>query len=259
MYNLDGKDILSIDKISQVTTAGEESDKLSMQVVYTLDTLHIHGQNFGSGKLDIKLSNLDGKAIKQFSDQYHQQVTKIMRQTGTVDPRQQQNRITQYFLQQLPTALRGSPYLIVNSLSWKNSKGESTLTLTLNFNDSTTVQTATQDSVLTPDQQWTKFINKLDVTLTIPLDMASEAAAHFARLWGYEKDAKILAKQQIHGLVAIDQMFRLITVVDNTLTSRFYYADDQFNLNGQKTPLQNFPCLFDMFCLSDGTSQSTQP
>lgn len=93
MYNLDGKDILSIDKISQVTTVGEEGDKLSIQVVYTLDTLHIQGQNFGSGKLDIKLSNLDGKAIEQFSDQYHQQVKKIMQQTGVADSRQQQNHI----------------------------------------------------------------------------------------------------------------------------------------------------------------------
>lgn len=113
---------------------------------------------------------------------------------------------------------------------------------------------------MTPDRQWTKFVNKLDATLIIPLDMASEAAAHFARLWGYnEKDAEILAKQQIHGLVAMGQMFRLITVVDNTLTSKFYYADNQINLNGQKTPLQNFPGLLDMFSLSDGTSQPSQP
>ncbi|BAE74735.1 hypothetical protein SGGMMB4_03305 [Sodalis glossinidius str. 'morsitans'] len=240
VYNLDSKDILSIDSLSQVTHAKEDGDKLSVQVNYALDALHIQGQNFGAGKLNISLSNLDGKAIEAFSDNYHQQVAQIMQQTGAVDPQQQQAQITQAFLQQLPTALKGSPYLTIAPLSWKNTKGESTFTLTLNLNDP-----ATQNPALTPDQQWARFVNKLDSKLTVPLDMATETTAQFARLQGYnEKDADQLAKQQVQGLAAMGQMFKLTTVADNTLTSSFHYADNQINLNGQKMSIQNFLGLF---------------
>lgn len=240
VYNLDGKDILSIDSLSQVTHATEDGDKLSVQVNYALDALHIQGQNFGAGKLNISLSNLDGKAVEAFSDNYHQQVAQIMQQTGAVDPQQQQAQITQAFLQQLPIALKGSPYLTIAPLSWKNTKGESTFTLTLNLNDPAAAQQATQDSVLTPDHQWARFVNKLDAKLSVPLDMATETTAQFARLQGYnEKDADLLAKQQVQGLAAMGQMFKLTTVADNTLTSSFHYADNQINLNGQKMSIQN--------------------
>ncbi|MGL9773486.1 MAG: YdgA family protein [Sodalis sp. (in: enterobacteria)] len=245
VYNLDGKDILSIDSLSQVAHAKEDGDKLSVQVNYALDALHIQGQNFGAGKLNISLSNLDRKAIKAFSNNYHQQVAQIMQQTGAVDPQQQQAQITQAFLQQLPTALKGSPYLTIAPLSWKNTKGESTFTLTLNLNDPASAQQATQDPALTPAQQWSRFVNKLETKLTVPLDMATETTAQFARLQGYnEKDADQLAKQQVQGLAAMGQMFKLTTVADNTLTSSFHYADNQINLNGQKMSIQNFLGLF---------------
>lgn len=117
LYNLDGKDILSIDSLSQVIHAKEDGDKLSIQINYSLNALHMQGKNFGAGKLNISLSNLDGKAIQAFSNNYHQQVAQIIQQTGPVDPQQQQAKITQAFLQQLPTALRGSPYLRIAPLS----------------------------------------------------------------------------------------------------------------------------------------------
>ncbi|OZI14438.1 GTP-binding protein [Sodalis-like symbiont of Philaenus spumarius] len=260
VYNLDGKDILSIDSLSQVTHAKEDSDKLSVQINYALDALHIQGQNFGAGKLNISLSNLDGKAIEAFSNNSHQQIAQIMQQTGTAYLQQQQAQITQAFLQQLPTVLKGSPYLTIAPLSWKNTKGESTFTLTLNLNDPATAAQATQDPALTPDQQWARFVNKLDAKLTVPLDMATETTAQFARLKGYnEKDADQLAKQQVQGLAAMGQMFKLTTVADNTLTSSFRYTDNQINLNGQKMSIQNFLGLFGVLGVPEGAPQPAAP
>lgn len=260
VYNLDGKDILSIDALSQITHAEEDGDKLSVQVAYALDALHIQGQNFGAGNLNITLFNLDGKAVEAFSDQYHQQVAQIMQQTEAVDPPPQQAQITQALLQQLPTALKGSPYLTVAPLSWKNSKGESTFTLTLNLKDPAAAQQAAQDLALTPDQQWARLVKKLDAKLTLPLDMATETTAQFARLQGYnEKDADQLAKQQVKGLAAMGQMFKLTTVADNTLTSSFQYADNQINLNGQKMSIQNFLGLFGVLRVPEGAPHTAAP
>lgn len=51
------------------------------------------------------------------------------------------------------------------------------------------------------------------------------------------------------------QMFKLNTVADNTLTSRFQYADSQINLNGQKMSIQNFLSLFSVLGLPAGAPQ----
>ncbi len=109
IYNLDGKDVLGTDNLSQVTTATEDGDKLNVQVAYSLDMLHVQGQDFGSGKLTVRLSNLDAGAIAQFSDQYHNQVQHIVQQTGAADPALQQEQITQALIRNLPVALKGSP------------------------------------------------------------------------------------------------------------------------------------------------------
>ncbi|CAK8738508.1 Protein YdgA [Sodalis praecaptivus] len=101
---------------------------------------------------------------------------------------------------------------------------------------------------------------KLDAKLTVPLDMATETTAQFARLQGYnEKDADQLAKQQVQGLAAMGQMFKLTTVADNTLTSSFQYADNQINLNGQKMSIQNFLGLFGVLGLPENAPQPAAP
>lgn len=256
VYNYDGKDMLSADNLSQVTTVNEDGDKLNAQVAYNLDALHVQGQDFGAGKLVIKLSNLDPKAIADFSEKYHSQVQQIMQQTGQADPAVQQQLISQALFQNLPLALKGSPYLTIAPFSWKNSKGESAFNLTLNLNDPSQVPAAPA----TPDQQWARFVNKLDAKLTVPLDMATETTTQFARLQGYsDEDAQKLAKQQVQGLAAMGQMFKLTTVKDNTLSSSFQYADNQVNLNGQKMSLQNFMGLFGLFGLPDGDTPPVQP
>jgi len=257
-YSIDGKDLLSTDNLSQITRANEDNDKLNVQVAYSLDALHVQGQNFGSGKLMLKLSNLDPKAIAQFSQQYQAQAQQIMQQTGNVDPALQQQQISHALLSNLPIALKGSPYLSIAPLSWKNSKGESAFNLTLNLNDSAQSPANETASVL----PWLPYVNKLDAKLTIPLDMATELTTQFGKLQGYnDDDAQKLAKQQIQGLAAMGQMFKLTTVKDNTLTSSLLYADNQVNLNGQNMSLQNFLGLFGMFGLPDnGQPQPhTQP
>ncbi|TCV99781.1 YdgA family protein [Biostraticola tofi] len=251
-YNLDGKDILVIDNPSQVTKADETDGKMGVNIVYSLDKLSVQGEDFGSGKAVVNLSNLDPKALEQFSTHYHDQVEQIMQHTGDIEPAALQSQITQAFLQNLPTALKGSPYLSIAPLSWKNSKGESAFNLTLNMNDP--AQSTEQPQ--TPEQAFSRYINKIEAKLTVPLDMATYTTAQVGKLQGYSaEDADKLAKQQVQGLAAMGQMFKLTTVKDDVLTSSFYFADGQINLNGQKMSLQDFLGMFGMF----GLGQPAQP
>jgi uncharacterized protein YdgA (DUF945 family) len=78
--------------------------------------------------------------------------------------------------------------------------------------------------------------------------MATEMTIQTAKLQGYTgDDAEKLAKQQVQGVAAMGQMFKITTLKDDTISSSFQYADNQVNLNGQKMTLQEFAGLFGIF------------
>ncbi|HEN3394536.1 TPA: DUF945 family protein, partial [Yersinia enterocolitica] len=56
-----------------------------------------------------------------------------------------------------------------------------------------------------------------------------------------------LAQQQVQGIAAMGQMFKLTTTKDDVISSSFHFADNQVDLNGQKMSLQEFVGLFGMF------------
>ncbi|MGP2727350.1 DUF945 family protein, partial [Serratia marcescens] len=60
------------------------------------------------------------------------------------------------------------------------------------------------------------------------------------------EDAQKLAQQQVQGLAAMGQMFKLTTQKDGVIASKFHYADNQVDLNGNKMSLQEFIGQFAM-------------
>ena len=69
-------------------------------------------------------------------------------------------------------------------------------------------------------------MKSLDSKLTIPMDMATEFMTQIAKLEGYgDEDAGKLANQQVKGLAAMGQMFRITKVEDNTISTSLQYAN----------------------------------
>lgn len=90
-----------------------------------------------------------------------------------------------------------------------------------------------------------RSVKSLDGKLVIPVDMATAFMTQIAGLEGYQPaDAAKLADQQVKGLAAMGQMFRITTMEDNAITSSLQYADGQVTLNGQKMPLDEFAGMF---------------
>jgi uncharacterized protein YdgA (DUF945 family) len=136
--------------------------------------------------------------------------------------------------------LKGNPSVTISPLSWRNAKGESTLNLSVLLKD---------PSLTTPPQtladEVDRSVKSLDGKLVIPVDMATEFMTQIAGLEGYQPaDAAKLADQQVKGLAAMGQMFRITTMEDNAITSSLQYADGQVTLNGQKMPLDEFAGMF---------------
>ncbi|MBN0646562.1 DUF945 family protein, partial [Pseudomonas aeruginosa] len=107
-----------------------------------------------------------------------------------------------------------------------------------------------------------RVVQSLDGKVVIPVDMATEFMTKIAGLEGYQPaDAAKLADQQVKGLAAMGQMFRITTMEDNAISSSLQYANGQVTLNGQKMPLQDFAAMFGLEApsLPDSAPQEGQP
>lgn len=238
---VDGKDTLTLDGFNLASKFGEKDSNLNGQIDYTMDALKIQNSDFGSGKLSLKIDKLDAKSLKEFADRYNQQALAMLQQGQPVDPVAYQQQTTDILLQNLPLLLKGNPSISIAPLSWKNSKGESTFTLNLDLSDPTQAGSPAQS----PDQLIARSVKKLDASLSIPVAMATETTSQTALLQGYSaEEAQKLAQQQVQGLAAMGQMFKLTTLKDDVIGSSFHYADNQVDLNGNKMTLQEFIGMF---------------
>ena len=248
--SVEGKELavfegMGIDGKSDLINDGKT---VNSQLDYTLNSLKLQGQDLGSGKLTLKVGQIDGEALHQFSQQYRAQTRALMSQIDvTQNPELYQQKITEAFFNALPILMKGEPAITIAPLSWKNAKGETAFNLSLLLKD----PMASQQEPQTLAQEVDRSVKSLDAKLTIPVDMATEFMTQIARLEGYQQEqAAELAKQQVNGLAAMGQMFRITTMQDNVIGSSLQYANGQITLNGQKMPLDEFVGMFGMPALS---------
>lgn len=235
-------------EISGKSDLVNDGKTINSQLDYSLNSLKVQNQDLGSGKLTLKVGQIDGEAWHQFSQQYNAQTQALLAQPEIANnPELYQEKVTEAFFSALPLMLKGDPVITIAPLSWKNSQGESALNLSLFLKDPATTKEAPQ----TLAQEVDRSVKSLDAKLTIPVDMATELMTQVAKLEGYQEDqAKKLAKQQVEGASAMGQMFRLTTLQDNTITTSLQYANGQITLNGQKMPLEDFVGMFAMPALN---------
>ena len=244
--SVEGKELALLEgmEISGKSDLVNDGKTINSQLDYSLNSLKVQNQDLGSGKLTLKVGQIDGEAWHQFSQQYNAQTQALLAQPEIANnPELYQEKVTEA----LPLMLKGDPVITIAPLSWKNSQGESALNLSLFLKDPATTKEAPQ----TLAQEVDRSVKSLDAKLTIPVDMATEFMTQVAKLEGYQEDqAKKLAKQQVEGASAMGQMFRLTTLQDNTITTSLQYTNGQITLNGQKMPLEDFVGMFAMPALN---------
>ncbi|EEH92877.2 protein ydgA [Citrobacter portucalensis] len=249
--SVEGKELavlegMGIDGKSDLINDGKT---VNSQLDYTLNSLKLQGQDMGSGKLTLKVGQIDGEALHQFSQQYSAQTKALMAQIDVVqNPELYQQKVTEAFFNALPILMKGEPVITIAPLSWKNAKGETAFNLSLLLKD----PTANTEEPQTLAQEVDRSVKSLDAKLTIPVDMATEFMTQIAKIEGYQQEqAADLAKQQVNGLAAMGQMFRITTMQDNVIGSSLQYANGQVTLNGQKMPLDEFVGMFGMPSLGE--------
>lgn len=233
---VEGKEMAVLEglKIDGKSEPDADGKTLNGELSYTLDKLRIQNQDMGHGGLTLKVSKLDGAAAHQFSQTYNTKTQALMAQPGlTEDPELYQEKALEALLSSLPVLLKGEPVVTLAPLSWKNDKGESSLSLSLFLKE------PVKDDVSTA-------IKSIDGKLTIPMPMATELMTQVAKIEGYQQDeANKLASQQVKGLAAMGQMFRLTTVEDDAITTSLQYSGgDVATFNGQQMSLEQLLGMF---------------
>lgn len=73
--SVEGKELALIDgmALDGGSTLTQDGKGVNSQVNYTVNSLKLQGQDMGSGKLTLKVDNVDGQAWHQFSQQYSAQ------------------------------------------------------------------------------------------------------------------------------------------------------------------------------------------
>ena len=238
MAVLEGMDVNGKSDVSK------DGKSINTQLDYTLKSLKVQNQDLGTGKLSLKIGNIDGQAWQEFSQKYSKESQALLTDAALQqNPEVYQQQAMAVLFNNLPVLLKGEPVITVAPLSWKNSKGETSFNLSLFLKDPATATGAPQ----TLAQEVDRSVKSLDSKLTIPMDMATEFMTQIAKLEGYgDEDAGKLANQQVKGLAAMGQMFRITKVENNTISTSLQYANGQVTLNGDKMPLEDFVGMFGM-------------
>lgn len=236
--SVNGQEAAVLEGMDIKTQFDANGNNVSGQVDYAVDKVTLENRHFGSGKMTLKLSQLDGQALKTFSDNYRSQMQALMNQPGIQqDPERYQAGVRQILSANMPLLLKGDPVVTIAPLSWKNDKGESTFNLAAHFKDPATASGAAQ----TPADALSRMLKTLDGKLVINMPMATEMMKQVAMAEGYqESDADKLADQQVKGLAAMGQMFRLTQQQDDNIVTSLQYNGTQVTMNGEKMPLDGF-------------------
>ncbi|MEM6049815.1 YdgA family protein [Erwinia sp. P7711] len=235
---VDGQEAFIAEGLKGKSSFNSEKSLIAGTIDYTLDSLKLQNQNFGEGKLSVKLSQFDANGMKAFSDNYNSQVQALLNEPGISDnPALYQQRMSQILTANLPLLLKGDPVVNIAPFSWKNDKGESSFNLSVHFKDPST-NTAQPQNI---GQAVDNVLKTLDSKLSISMPMATEMMTHVAMAEGYkQEDAAKLADQQVKGVAAMGQMFKLTTQKDNNIVTSLQYATGQVTMNGEKMPLDQF-------------------
>ena len=187
---------------------------------YTVNSLKLQGQDMGSGKLTLKVDNVDGQAWHQFSQQYSAQSQALLAKPELAqNPELYQQALTETLFNALPILLKGNPSVTISAELAQCQRrkhpqplGSAERSGPVTAPPQTGGQPGSRGAV--PDGK-----------VVIPVDMATEFMTKIAGLEGYQPaDAAKLADQQV-GPAAMGQMFRITTMEDNAISSSLQYAN----------------------------------
>ncbi|WJV55861.1 YdgA family protein [Pectobacteriaceae bacterium CE90] len=240
-----GGDPVTINNFVVSSHITEDQTNIAGQLALGIDSLVLRDQNLGSAKMNISYDRFDGLGVKQFAEDYQKKAEELMQ--VDLDPETYQQQIAMLVLQHLPQLLKGNPSIKISPVSWKNAKGESTFTLSLDLTDPLKTDTAPQAQLSDEEAIFRKSVKNLDAKLNVPIDMLTELMVQVAPKTSSDEEKKQLeamARQQAQLMASLGQMSQVTVTQNNAITSSLQYSDGMVTFNNQKIPLAKFIAPF---------------
>ncbi len=222
---------LALDDFGYGVTLSENDKSIGVKAAYDSGKVTVNDIAVGSGQMVVTLANLDGQAVKQFSDTYNQIVRQAM--AGATDEGLKDEQVDS-LLDTGTQLLAGNPSFAVEPLSWKTDKGESKLNFALELSNPADAKD------LTPQEIAVRAIKRIDATLVVSKPMVQDLVSQYLmKTDGLEAaQAGDQAAEQVRTLAGMAEMFNIGANDGDNIVGKFHYADGMGDLNGKKIPAE---------------------
>ncbi|AKH65203.1 MULTISPECIES: YdgA family protein [Photorhabdus] len=238
---------------------GEDETNLKGKITYSLDGLKLKNTDFGSGKFAITADRLDGESVRKFTQAYNDATAKSLTSDDLSSDAANAAIIDAVF-SNFPILLKNNPQFGIEPLTWKNAKGESSISYKVSLKNlpkdkSNLSAMKTEDAIRT-------LIQDMSLNVTLPKPMLTEFATQAKMMNGMDKaKAEDDAAKQIEQFEQFGQLFKITTVDKDAISIKFNYADGNVEMNGKKMPLHQFMSEYNLADPSDdeATPEQTMP
>ncbi|PHM74207.1 YdgA family protein [Xenorhabdus kozodoii] len=226
---------LSLKGVKVTSNLGEDKDNLNIKITYSIDGLKIKDLEFGSGKLALGMEKLDGQSVREFVQAYNEATEAAL----TTDEASY-DIVSLAILSNLHLLLNNNPQFSISPLSWKNSKGESSVDFKLSLQnipeDKSTLQ------FMKPEEMIRTLVKDLSLHVNVPKAMLIESIAQSAMLDGGKDKAAEEAKatQQVQLMTQQGIKYKVLTDNNGIIGLNFDYANDKVKLNNKESNLHQF-------------------
>ncbi|AXG42987.1 MULTISPECIES: YdgA family protein [Photorhabdus] len=239
-----GNEDMMLSGVKIDSNIGEDETNLKGKITYSLDGLKLKNIDFGSGQFAITADRLDGEAMRKFTQAYNDATAKSLSSDAA------DTAIIDAVLSNLPILLKNNPQFGIDPLTWKNTKGESTINYQVSLKDlpkdkSSLSSMKTEEAIRT-------LIQNMSLNVTLPRPMMIELSTQSMIMNGMDKaKAEHNAEQQIKQFEQLGQLFKIATVDKDAISIKFNYADGNVEMNGKKMPLHQFMSEYNLSDPSD--------
>ncbi|NYT59671.1 YdgA family protein [Alcaligenaceae bacterium] len=225
-------DDVSLEQIDIGVDSEQAQAILNGSARYDFGRIAVGATDLGSLSLNARVQQLDTVALTALASDYEAIATKHGGEIGQQEALSRED--SQLLRDRLAAVLASDPSIAIDSLVWKNAKGESKAGLQVNFSNPEGTDAASVDALF---MQGLKLI-KFDLNLSKPMFIHAFSQA--------ESDAKKKLEMEILGAMIYDQyvsrlqMAGLVKADEQAATAAVVYEQNSVTVNGQAMPVPEF-------------------
>ncbi|QEI06544.1 DUF945 family protein [Pigmentiphaga aceris] len=229
----------------------DENDKfINVEAAYAVGAMKLGTVDLGSLQTTLKFAQLDGASLKVLSD-FYAKLPATLSTTGSSSDDALKSGMTALMGsgQQL---LAANPTFSIDPLSWKTDKGEHRASLSVQFDRFPVEQGFQPDTAI-------KAFKRVDASYTLSKTMAQDLVTKIMveQMGESPADAQKTAAEQIEQVVAMAQMMNVGKVEGDNLVGRLSLVDGVVDVNGTKTPVEEFADQFGLRNSSFGSDDDS--